>query len=808
MKRIWLFLPLVLLACDQRTSVLIDIQGPRAVSTLELSVKLPGRERRQTLSPPSLTPPVSVLVLLPDVAQTVDLTLIGTEDGGRPVSSVKSVLSVPRQQVFVTMPLYGEGDDMSMPDDLAGADLTGYVEDLASSDLTGVIQSDGGSGDMAGVIPTLKILGGIPGGHGWYDGTGRDARLAVPQQPALVGTSLYLFEEFSGRLRKVDVTNGAVTTVPLTRESDGMPYYAYGPMGLVSDGAGHLYVAASYDHTIRRVTLADGKVNIVAGTESTSGSTDSPALFETPRGLAIDVANNDLYVADSDNNLIRKIALGGPTVTTVAGAVKQATHQDGSGSSARFVYPRGLSFLQDNLYVTDGGSLRQVNLSVSPAPVTTIIQPGAAWQTGTGVAAAVGGVFYVIDQPLNNLRRVTGTNTESVVAGLDNFFAQFLDGVGTAARFADPRWIVLDGAGQAYITEGAAVRKVSLADFNVTTLAGMSPQWGWVDSPDPNPRFDTPAGMAFDGTDTLYIADFGNHRIRTMKLSTGEVKTFAGSGNHLSMDGTGQGAGFGRPSALTFDNSGNLYVADFGGSCIRKVTVPAAVTTTIAGHCNEVGPPSPSPTPIPGANAYFSTPFGMVYDGDHTLFVADSGNNVIRGIDISGPPYTVTHVAGSGVSSVVDGVGTAASFSVPHGIAWDAAAQRLYVGEFSSGVVRQIDLVNRNAANVTKLSGVPYASYHAEGNLGSATFGALFGLSFDPVRRFLYVGDADRQLVRRIDLDAQQVSSVVGTYNVGVTKAGPLPAWVHTPKGLLWIPQHGLVISSWDEHTILLATGL
>jgi sugar lactone lactonase YvrE len=797
---IWLLIPLLAAACDQRTSILIDNQGPRAATALELSVKLPERERRQTLAPPSLTPPLSVLVLLPDVAQTVELTLTGTEDGGRVLTSYQSVRSVPHQQVRVTMPLYGEGDDMAMAEDLAGADLTGYVEDLAAADFSN-LDSDGGSGDL-GAVPTLKLLAGTPGGNGWYDSTGKDARLSVPNQAVLIGTSLYLVEEFSGRLRKVDVTNGAVTTVQLFRASDNLPTTLEGPKGLASDGAGFLYVACSYDSTVRKINLADGKVSLVAGMADVEGSTDSPALFATPFGLALDGAGN-LWVSDADNYTIRKIALSGPTVTTIAGTAGAPQHLDGSGASARFTFPRGLALYQNDLYVTDSSSVRRVQISVSPAPVTTLITPNSAWDTGTGIASAGAGVFYVIDQAQNNLRRVTGTNTQSVVAGIESYFAEFVDGIGSAARFTDPRWIVLDGAGQAYITEGAAVRKVDLANFSVTTLAGMSPQNGSTDSP--NARFNAPSGMAYDGNDTIYITDYANNLIRKMTLSTGNVVTFAGNGGYQSMDGTGLNASFGGPSAAAIDGAGNLYVADYGSSCVRKVTIPGAVATTIAGHCNTPGAPSPSP--IPGASAYFSTPNGLAFDGDHTLFVADSGNHAIRSIDITGAPFTVSHVGGNGTNNVIDGVGAAAGFNTPIGLAWEASTQRLYVAEYGSGVVRQIDLTDRGAPNTTTLVGDEYSYTHIDGAFATATFGALFGLAIDPARRFLFVGDADGQLVRRINLAAQTVSTVVGAVGVPVTKPGPLPALVHTPKGLVWTPL-GLVISSWDEHTILLATGL
>src|SRR5207253_5257169 len=166
--------------------------------------------------------------------------------------------------------LAGPGDDLSMPQDLTGADLTGFVEDLAGADLAP-------SGDLAGAdfgqLPQLTILAGALGSIDSYDAVGRDARIQAPEMPALVGTSLYMFELFSGRLRKVDVTTGAATTVPMINAADSQAYFASEAIGLVSDGQGHLYFACSGDHTIRKLNLTDFKVSIVAGAANTPGST-------------------------------------------------------------------------------------------------------------------------------------------------------------------------------------------------------------------------------------------------------------------------------------------------------------------------------------------------------------------------------------------------------------------------------------------------------------------------------------------------------------------------------------------------------
>jgi len=259
-----------------------------------------------------------------------------------------------------------------------------------------------------------------------------------------------------------------------------MPTTLNGPVGLVSDGQGHLYVTNAFDYTIRMINLADMKVSLIAGASGVQGSTDSPPRFKQPAALLYE--NNHLWVSDEVDCTVRKIDLAGPTVSTVAGTPGTCHLDDGAGAAGHFVRPRGLALYNGDLYVADEGSLRKLQPSPSPAPLTTVVANGT-WVGATGIASAGGGVFYVIDEAYTTLHRMTLPNTNELVAGSDGYPQDFVDGVGSVARFADPRWLILDGAGAAYVSEGAAIRKVDLTSFNVSTLAGMSPQSDRTDSP-------------------------------------------------------------------------------------------------------------------------------------------------------------------------------------------------------------------------------------------------------------------------------------------------------------------------------------
>ena len=174
-------------------------------------------------------------------------------------------------------------------------------------------------------------------------------------------------------------------------------------------------------------------------------------------------------------------------------------------------------------------------------------------------------------------------------------------------------------------------------------------------------QFDFPIGLALSGT-TLYVADRNNHLIRAINLTSRTVDTIAGGGTIGDyVDGVGSTARFNHPSGLAVDASGTtLYVADSDNHRIRAIDLASRRVSTLAGsgapdHANGVG-----------TAARFNGPAGIAVSGG-TLYVADSGNHRIRAIDIASG--TVRDIAGDGTEVNTDGIGTAARFSSPLGIA-------------------------------------------------------------------------------------------------------------------------------------------
>jgi sugar lactone lactonase YvrE len=488
----------------------------------------------------------------------------------------------------------------------------------------------------------------------------------------------------------------------------------------------------------------------LAGANTSPGAADgsgSAARFNWPSGVAADSAGN-LYVADTANNLIRKVTPEG-SVTTVAGLVESWCSVDGTGAAAWFLSPCGVAADgAGNLYVADNCAIRKV----TPAGAVTTLAglagvQGSADGTGaaarfsslnwlSGVAVDDAGNVYVADVWNCTIRKVTPDGVVRTLAGLAGTSGS-ADGTGSAARFNLPQGLAVDGAGNLYVADygNSTIRKVTPGGA-VTTLAGLAGAPGSADGAGSAARFAQPAGVAVDGAGTVYVADTVGDTIRKVTPG-GVVTTLAGLAGALGIDdGTGSAARFMGPRAVAVDRAGNACVLD---TCSLRRVTPKGAVTTLAG----VGlPERGGSVDGTGSAARFNNPMGVAVDSAGNAYVADKGNGTIRKVTPGGLVTTLAGLAGSIGAS--DGTGSAARFNSPQAVAVDGAGNA-FVADTSNDAIRKVT-ADGVVTTVVGMAGSPGSN---DGQTSVARLNSPSGLAVDSSGN-LFVADTGNCTIRQI----------------------------------------------------------
>lgn len=455
---------------------------------------------------------------------------------------------------------------------------------------------------------------GTPG----YPGDEAAATLAQLNNPNSVSVdtagNVYISDTGNNVIREVD-TKGIIRTVAGNVSNtffvlgDGGLAIAAGlqyPYGAAVDPDGNLYICDLVDNRIRKVTT-DGIIHTVVGGGTTSGGDGGPASsaqLDGPYGAAVDNSGN-LYIADSLNNKVRKVAPDG-TITTIAGNGIQ-----GNGTIA-------------------GGSALQVSFHLPWA-----------------VAADNHGNVFLADFYNGEVDKVDASGQLSVFVG----------------SVPAPTGLAFDAAGNLYVTDYATSRIFEVAPngngnyFAGTYYGGGGSHYGGDGGAAMDASFSRPAALSADSNGNLYIADTGNQRIRKIS-SSGIVSTVAGNGTAgFSGDGgPATQAQLNSPFGVAVDPSGNVYIADTFNSRVRMVDSSGTITT-VAGSNGY----SYSGDGGLAINAVFDNPWGLAADAHGNLFVADQYDSVVRMLTPvhTAPAYSITNshpglaIAGQPISSSV-----------------------------------------------------------------------------------------------------------------------------------------------------------
>lgn len=417
---------------------------------------------------------------------------------------------------------------------------------------------------------------------------------------------------------------------------DGRPaQYAalYAPKGLFVDQEANLYIADLGNGRIRRIT-PDGTITTIAGTSSQGYSGDAgmatSAQLNYPSAIFVDTTGNR-YIADSGNNVIRCITSGG-AITTVAGNSWAGYSGDGGFAvAACLLQPQGVA-VDDygNLYVADSGNNRVRKIAFE-GTISTVAGNGTAGFSGDGGAATAAslrgpssvaidgaGNIYVADSGNRRVRKIGSDGIITTIAGNGSGYG-YLDGSAATAVDIVPRAIAADGRGNLYIAVWASIVKVTV-DGTIHRIVGNGVASTNNNNVTLNAQLVDATALAFDRLGNLYVVDTASNMIRKI-TADGFISTVAGNGayGYAGDGGLATTAELANPKSVTVDGDGNIYIADTNNSRIRVVTRDGVIHT-VAG----TGIPGFSGDGSRASLAKICWPTGLAVDRNGNVYFADS----------------------------------------------------------------------------------------------------------------------------------------------------------------------------------------
>jgi sugar lactone lactonase YvrE len=752
---------------DDRTGTLV-VAG-KSISITQAGMELPGSVEMAAGSPPSgvagqaLAPPLAVRVLT---------------SGGNPAAKVPVVFQVTGGTAWPMTATVASGAD-------------GVASFAATLGFTpGVVTVTASVQGLEPVVFKVQVTapeGGAPllvartaAGTLGDGGTASEAVLSKPLGLAWDSyAGLYMADSGNQLVRligpdiKVRSVAGQGRVPPGASPVNAGASRLVAPAAVATDGIGGLYV--THGNQISRLA-GDGTISVVAGTAAAGyagdGGPAASAQFRNPGGIAAD-ADGNIWIADTGNHRVREISPDG-TVRTVAGSGKQGYAGDG-GLATQAQIDSPVAVLRDaygNTYIAEGHNIRLVTYD---GKIRTLAGTGSAGFSGDlGPAAAARlnhprgmaldgpGNLYFCDGDNHRVRRVSTGGMISTVAGTGIAGYSGDGGAATQATLTQPWGLASDPGGSLFVSEGDRIRMV-LSDGRIATLAGGS--LGGDAVPATAAILRSPMGVAAGPAGDVYVADAGTHRVRKMD-GGGALATIAGTGvSGFSGDGgAATDARLNAPQTAALGPDGKVYIADTGNNCLRVVDLNGVITTL---------------------GGTLAAPSGVWVAPDGTIYVAERGGHAIRSIAPDGSINTVAGGNGQGLGGD-DGPATAAQLNAPTALTMDAAGNLLFA-DTGNQRVRKIDA----GGIITTIAGDAASALSRPAGLAVDASGTV------------YVSDTGSNRVRKID-STGAMSVVAGTGDVGSYGDGEaaLDAAFSGPAGLAIDAAGRLLIADPANHKV------
>ncbi|HXZ41198.1 MAG TPA: choice-of-anchor D domain-containing protein [Terriglobales bacterium] len=624
------------------------------------------------------------------------------------------------------------------------------------------------------------------------------------------------------------------------------------PGAVVTDSStGDIYIADTGDHAIRQISLAHGTIAVVAGTYKActtapcgDGSSAISATLNSPGGLYVDSSGN-LYIADTADSAVRVVNETAGTVSFFGVSIASLVIQTVAGTVLSPCTPAGLA--------TSCGD-------TSAATAAKLNSPSGVFVDGSGN-------LWIADSADFVVRQVSTGGTIILIAGSYKLGFSGDGSTATAATLNFPVAVFATST-EAFIADqrNSAIREVQSPNISTFAGEGLNRAYYGDGGAATNAELQKPAGLAFDASGDLLIADSGNNAIREVDTQ-GNISTSVGTGSPCQTPTCGDNtpatsAQLLIPTDLSFDSSGNIYIADSQDNAIRVVNTTSSTLKLFQGTANEL---DVQPTNIATAAgtitalapcsppncgdghaatlALLNVPSGVFVDKSGNLYIADSGDNVVRFVNtqnsttspitigkVSIAPGNIAAIAGNytacSTSTAACGDGGAASaaqLSNPTSVSVDATGV-IYIVDNGDNRIRAVNLnasgsvslagVTINSGDIATIAGTGAPGYSGDGHVAtSADLLSPDGLFVDSAGD-IFIADGGNSVVRQVNRSSGNIQTVAGNSTFGFSGDGGLAidAELAQPQGLRGDNSGNLFIAdsfAWRVRkvTALVATG-
>jgi sugar lactone lactonase YvrE len=668
-------------------------------------------------------------------------------------------------------------------------------------------------------------------GSAGYSGDGGPATEAMLKNPHDIlldsAGNIYIADTDNHRIRRVDAASGMITTVAGNGDGgyigDDVPATSTRlnkPRGVYLDAVGSIYIADTDNDRIRQVDAVTNIITTVAGNGAGGYSGDDVSATSTrlnhPQSVFADATGN-IYIADTDNHRIRRVAAATKIITTVAGNGDGGYTGDGvPATSTRLNKPKSVFVdTSGNIHIADTDNKRIRRIDAVTNVITTVAGNGEGGYSGDGVPATdtqlnkpqgtfvdTSGNIWIADTDNHRIRRVdaaTDIITTAAGNGIDGYWGDA--DPANRAKLNDPKGVHVDAIGNIYIadTTNHRIRKVHAEAGVITTVAGNGVKGTLGDGgPAALAQLDNPNGVYVDENGNIYLADTENHRIRSVDAITGMITTVAGTGDagYLGDGGLATDASIKTPGGVHVDAYGNIIIADTDNNCIREVYDATGLISTIAGEVSGgyVG------DGLPAVNTKLNEPGNLTLDADGNIYIADTMNNRIRTVDADSG--FIETIAGNGERNYSGdgGPATDAMLNEPQGICLDASGN-LFIADTGNHRIRRVEA---ETGVITTVAGNGTGGYEEDGVAATATKLNKPQSVYVDAAGNIYIADTENSRIRKVDAATEIITTVAGSGDRGYSgDGGPATAArLKKPYGV-WVDGTGnLFIADTENHRV------